>query len=171
MAGNLVQVDTETVTSAVASVTLTTINTDDVYMVAMHNVAPVTDNVYLKGRVTTGGTADSDSQYDRATKTLRANTSFGNGAEQNASEWYIQENTNGTGTSEVCNGIIYLYNFNNSSEYSFITVEMSSVDASTNHNGSQGARVHTVDEANDGINFFFSSGNIASGTYTLYKVI
>ena len=114
MAGNLVQVDTETVTSAVASVTLTTINTDDVYMVAMHNVAPVTDNVYLKGRVTTGGTADSDSQYDRATKTLRANTSFGNGAEQNASEWYIQENTNGTGTSEVCNGIIYLYNFNNS---------------------------------------------------------
>ena len=171
MAGNLVQVDTETVTSAVASVTLTTINTDDVYMVAMHNVAPVTDNVYLKGRVTTGGTADSDSQYDRATKTLRANTSFGNGAEQNASEWYIQENTNGTGTSEVCNGIIYLYNFNNSSEYSFITVEMSSVDASTNHNGSQGARVHTVDEANDGINFFFSSGNIASGTFTLYKVV
>ena len=171
MACNLVQVDTETVTSAVASVTLTTINTDDVYMVAMHNVAPVTDNVYLKGRVTTGGTADSDSQYDRATKTLRANTSFGNGAEQNASEWYIQENTNGTGTSEVCNGIIYLYNFNNSSEYSFITVEMSSVDASTNHNGSQGARVHTVDEANDGINFFFSSGNIASGTFTLYKVI
>ena len=171
MAGNLVQVDTETVTSAVASVTLTTINTDDVYMVAMHNVAPVTDNVYLKGRVTTGGTADSDSEYDRATKTLRANTSFGNGAETNASEWYIQENTNGTGTSEVCNGIIYLYNFNNSSDYSFITVEMSSVDASTNHNGSQGGRVHTVNEANDGINFFFSSGNIASGTFTLYKVI
>ena len=171
MAGNLVQVDTETVTSAVASVTLTTINTDDVYMVAMHNVAPVTDNVYLKGRVTTGGTADSDSQYDRATKTLRANTSFGNGAEQNASEWYIQENTNGTGTSEVCNGIIYLYNFNNSSEYSFITVEMSSIDHSSNHNGSQGGRGHTVAEANDGINFFYSSGNVASGTFTLYKVV
>ena len=29
----------------------------------------------------------------------------------------------------------------------------------------------TVGEANDGINFFFSSGNIASGTFTLYKVI
>ena len=167
----LVQVDTETVTSAVASVTLTTINTDDVYMVAMHNVAPVTDNVYLKGRVTTGGTADSDSEYDRATKTLRANTSFGNGGESNASEWYIQENTNGTGTQEVCNGIIYCYNFNNSSEYSMITVEMSSRDASTNHNGSMGGRFHTVGEANDGINFFFSSGNIASGTFTLYKVI
>ena len=36
MAGNLVQVDTETVTSAVSSVTLTTINTDDVYMVALN---------------------------------------------------------------------------------------------------------------------------------------
>ena len=167
----LVQVAANTVTSAVASVTLTTINTDDVYMLAMHNVAPVSDNVYLKGRVTTSGTADSDSEYDRATKTLRANTSFGNGAEQNATEWYIQENTNGTGTQEVCNGIIYLYNFNSSSEYSFLTVEMSSRDASTNHNGSQGGRVHTVAETNDGINFFFSSGNIASGTFTLYRVV
>jgi len=166
----LEQVATNTVTSAVASVTLTGINSDDVYMVAMHNVAPVTDNVYLKGKVTTGGTEDSDAEYDRATKNLRANTSFGNGAEQNATEWYIQENTNGTGTQEVCNGIIYLYNFNDSSEYSFLTVQMSSRDASTNHNGSQGGRVHTVAETNDGIHFKFNSGNIASGTFTLYKL-
>ena len=167
----LEQVATDTVTSAQASVTLTGINSDDVYMLTMHNVAPVSDNVYLKGRVTTSGTPDSDSEYDRATKTLRANTTHGNGNEQNASEWYIQENTNGTQTQEVCNGIIYLYEFNNSSEFSFITVEMSSIDHSSNHNGSQGGRGHTVAEANDGINFFYSSGNVASGTFTLYKVV
>ena len=63
----LVQVATDTVTSAQASVTLTGINSDDVYMLTMHNVAPVSDNVYLKGRVTTSGTPDSDSEYDRAT--------------------------------------------------------------------------------------------------------
>jgi hypothetical protein len=170
MAGAIIKIDEEIVTSAVASVTLTGIDsTYDVYMVRVSNVAPTTDNVYLKGRVTTSGTPDSDSEYDRATKNLRANTTFGNGAEQNATEWYIQENTNGTGTSEVCNGIMYLFNFNNSSEYSFMTVEMSSVDASTNHNGSQGGRVHTVAEANDGINFFFSSGNIDTGSsFVLY---
>ena len=36
--GKLVQVATETVTSAVASVTLTGIDSDDVYMVAFNNV-------------------------------------------------------------------------------------------------------------------------------------
>ena len=171
MAGRLVQVATNTVSSAVSAVTLTGIDTNDTYMVAITGVQPATDDTYLKGRVTTGGTADSDSEYDRATRTFRANTTFGSGAANNESEWYIQENTNGTGTSEVCNGIIYLYNFNDSSEYSMITVEMSSVDASTNHNGSQGGRSHTVTEANDGVSFFFSSGNVAAGTFTLYKVI
>ena len=38
--GKLVQVATETVTSAVASVTLTGIDSDDVYMLAINNVTP-----------------------------------------------------------------------------------------------------------------------------------
>ena len=44
MAGKLVQVATNTVTSAVASVTLTGIDSDNPYMVAMFNVAPAGDN-------------------------------------------------------------------------------------------------------------------------------
>ena len=45
MAGQLIQVATNTVTSAVASVTLTGIDSDDVYMVACSNVKSVNDNV------------------------------------------------------------------------------------------------------------------------------
>ena len=40
MAGKLVQIATNTVTSAVGSVTLTGINTDDVYMLSTYNVNP-----------------------------------------------------------------------------------------------------------------------------------
>tara|TARA_R100001082_G_scaffold90587_1_gene57137 strand:- start:1927 stop:2442 length:516 start_codon:yes stop_codon:yes gene_type:complete len=171
MPGRLVQVATNTVSSAVSAVTLTGIDTNDTYMVAITGAQPATDNTYLYVRVTTSGTADSDSEYDRVTQTLRANTSFGTGAATGATETYVQENTNGTNTSEVCNGIIHLYNFNDSSEYSFMSVEMTSVGADTNHNGSLGARIHSVAEANDGVSFFFSSGNVAAGTFTLYKVI
>jgi hypothetical protein len=31
--------------------------------------------------------------------------------------------------------------------------------------------VHTVESASDGVNFKMSSGNISSGTFTLYKVV
>ena len=34
--------------------------------------------------------------------------------------------------------------------------------------GFQGGGVHTVAEANDGVNFFVVSGNIEAGTFTLY---
>ncbi len=75
---SLVQVATETVTSAVASVTLTGIDSDDVYMLAMNNVQPVNDSGYLLMRVTESGTANTTSNYDSAMKNLRADTSFSN---------------------------------------------------------------------------------------------
>jgi hypothetical protein len=105
MAGKLVQVEKNIVTSAVGSVTLTGIDSDDVYMVA------------------------------------------------------------------ISNGIFYCNNFNNASEFSFATFEMSYRNASGALKGDTGGFVHTVAEANDGVNFFMQSGNIASGTFTLYKVV
>ena len=58
MAGKLVQVATETVTSAVASVTLTGIDSDDVYMVAINNWKQVNDNTVVQ-RFIDSGTAES----------------------------------------------------------------------------------------------------------------
>tara|TARA_Y100001963_G_scaffold24518_1_gene33086 strand:- start:455 stop:958 length:504 start_codon:yes stop_codon:yes gene_type:complete len=165
----LVQVATNTVTSAVASVTLTTINTDDVYMVALNNVAGTAD-ANFNMRVTTSGTADSDSEYDKASKVFKANTSFGTTSDENEAQWRIN-NTVGTDTGEQTNHILYLYNFNNSSEYSFYTNESAKLNASAVLEGYQGGGVHTVTETNDGVNFFFTSGNIESGTFTLYKVV
>jgi len=169
MAGSLIKIDEEIVTSSTASVTLGGSNWDssyDVYMIAVNNVAPTTDGATPIFRVTKSGTAQTDSEYDYAVKQLRTDTTFGNNAEVNIDSF--KTNDIGTNTGEVLNMIVYLYNFNSSSEYSFITQEISQISSSGLHRGRQGGAVHTVASASDGMQFLMSSGNIASGTFTLY---
>ena len=76
MAGKLVQVATNTVTSAVASVTLTGIDSDDVYMIAINNWKPVDDTVNTRFRITKSGTAETDANYDSAYKELKSRYKF-----------------------------------------------------------------------------------------------
>tara|TARA_R100001082_G_scaffold81715_1_gene48637 strand:- start:806 stop:1360 length:555 start_codon:yes stop_codon:yes gene_type:complete len=184
MAGNLIQVDTFTVSGAVGSVTLGggtdgsssnnfEINTDDVYMVAFNNMQPETDIRVLYSRVTKtdgsgGGTPDSTGNYDEAYKGLYSDTGFPNGQYENSNQWAW--GWNGTGTSETSQGIMYLYNFN-SSGYSFMQAEIfaHAHDTTSRAFGSGGA--HTVASASNGITFLYHTGNIASGTFTLYKVV
>ena len=170
MAGKLVQVATNTVSSAVSSVILTGIDSDDVYMVAINNFTSTSDSVDPVTRVTASGTAQSTSNYDRAFKVLKADTSFQNVSGQNRDAFDVLTGA-GTGTGEQNNAILYLYNFNNASVYSHISVENVAINASASTRGSMGGSVYTVNEAHDGLSFSFSSGNIASGTFTLYKVI
>ena len=166
---SLVQVATNTVSSPVSSVTLTGIDSDDVYMVAVNNVTFDTDNVDFAVRVTTGGTPQTDANYDRATKLLRT-ASFINIGTANSTNFEI-EGGGGNGANEQSNNIFYCYNFNNASEYSFCTVETSQMNLNAQLGGQQGGFVKTTAEANDGLHFFVSSGNIASGTFTLYRVV
>ena len=165
----LVQVATSTVTSAVASVTITGIDSDDVYIVALNNVAPATDNVSAYMRITKSGSADTTSNYDYAYKDLKAYSSFGTSSSTNQDK--LNFGNLGTNTSETLNAIIHLYNFNSSSEYSFGTEEDVQIISNQSLRGHQGGFVHTVESASDGLYFYMSSGNIASGTLTLYKVV
>ena len=166
MAGSLILVDSETASSS-ASISLTGIDsTYDVYMVTVNNLAPVTDGATPYFRVTKSGTAQSDAEYDYAVKQLRTDTTFGNNAEVNINQW--KANDIGTNTGEVLNMILYCFNFQNASEYSFITQEISQISSDTLFRGRQGGGVHTVASASDGIQFLMSSGNIASGEFKLY---
>ena len=170
MAGSLIKIDEEIVTSAVASVTLGGSDWDssyDVYMVKVNNVKTDTDTAGFQFRVTTSGTPQTDANYDRATKLLIAHTTFGNVYNVNQTNFDIVGSM-GTATGEQSNLIIYCFNFNNASEYSFGTEETSMLTSGQQHRGQQGGFVHTVASASDGVQFFFSSGNIASGTFTLY---
>ena len=121
MAGSLIKIDEEIVTSAVASVTLTGMNsTYDVYMVTINKVFPVNDNVYLRTRFTESGTANSTANYDSAYKNLNT-TSFSNSSYTNQSSFYMTNNYIGTGTQEQLNAVCYIFNSQDSAEYTFHT--------------------------------------------------
>ena len=167
MPGSLVKIAETTVSSAVASVTLTGIDsTYDVYKVVASNIVPASDSQAIRIRVGTGGTPDSDSEYDMAYKVFESNTGFGDHAEVNQTSW--RGVTYGTGTGEAGNLIIYCFNFSNASEYSFITQEEVTYTNTPHLASFTGGAVHTVAEANDSISFHMASGNIASGTFKLY---
>ena len=104
----LVQVSTNTISSATDTVTLTGINTDDVYMVAYNNVfCSANDDIGI--RVTTSGTPDSDSEYDYASKDLKASGDFGNTTNRvNLDDWDFSAGVGTSGTHSD-NGIIYNY--------------------------------------------------------------
>jgi hypothetical protein len=64
MAGSLIKIQETTVTSAVASVTLTGIDsTYDVYQLVINDLTPVTINADMKLRVTESGTPNTTSNY------------------------------------------------------------------------------------------------------------
>ena len=167
MAGSLIKITETIVSSGVSSVTLTGIDsTYEVYKFVGTNITPSTDDVSLFGRITKGGSADTTSNYDSAYKNLYANGSFSNSSSTN--ENAINFGNNGTGTSESHQIILYIFNFADSSEYSFLTREHLRLGATAELFGQVGGIIHTVASASDGLHFYQASGNIASGTFTLY---
>jgi len=169
--GKLVQVATETVTSPVASVTLTGIDSDDVYMVAVSGVKPASDSYPLYMRFTESGTPNTTANYDFAYKELRADTTFGNSGAANFSIIDLSAST-GNDTGENFNAILYIYNANNSSEYTFCSFENNFMVSTPVFRGRQGGAVFTQTSAVNGMQFFFgSSVNTSAGTFTLYKVL
>jgi hypothetical protein len=171
MAGSLIKIDEEIVTSAVASVELGGANWDssyDVYQVVVSNVVTETDTRSLLFRhLDTSNNPITTANYDVAFKVLRTDTTFEN-AYGSGTFAYIVDNYIGTATGEVANAVLYLFNSNNSSEYTFHTVESTYRNQTGVLRGAQGGGVLDSAVATKGVSLFMSSGNIASGTFTLY---
>jgi len=169
MAGRLIQIDKEEVTTPVGEVVLTGINTDDVYFVTVTGVEVSTD-ANIRTRVAISGSADTTSNYSRAGKQFKDNTTFVNSTSTNDNQWNIHF-TGGNGTGEINNFHYYVYNFNNANKHSSITVHESGLNKLQVLTGMQGAAIHTVNQANDGLSFISSAGNITAGNFVLYKVL
>jgi hypothetical protein len=171
MAGSLIKIDEEIVTSTSSSVELGGADWDssyDVYLVQYTMVCSTSPNDFDM-RFLASGTAVTTANYDCAFKGLRTDTTFSNLPYTNetffpvAGGWSVEEN----GMANT----IYLFNFNNSSEYSFFTCEQVVYNsASSRALGVQGGGVYTVTEAHNGISIgnFNGGGTIESGTFTLY---
>tara|TARA_R100000231_G_scaffold93581_1_gene70243 strand:+ start:97 stop:615 length:519 start_codon:yes stop_codon:yes gene_type:complete len=168
MPGSLVKIAETTVSSSTASVSLTGIDsTYDVYMCRFNNVTGSVDTEHLFLRVLVSGSPDTSANYDRARIQFKADTSFTDSSNQNETKTYIGQQI-GTASNSQCNGLMYLFNFNNASEYSFGTLEEAAWRQAGNLHGNQGGWVHTVAQACNGVQFFMEDGNLLSGTFSLY---
>ena len=167
MAGSLILLSSTTASDD-ATITITGLDstTYNVYVLHLIAIAPSADaNFYM--RVTTGGTADSDSEYDKSSVVRKSTSSGSTTTDDNTDYWRINS-TVGTDTGETTNHIIHLFNFSNSSEYSMYTNESAKLTGTGSLEGYHGGGAHTVGEANNGVQFYFASGNIESGTFNLY---
>ena len=173
MAGKLVQVNKNIVDTAVSSILLTGIDTDNVYQLVMTNITPSTINADVQLRLTESGTGSADSDYDRSGKMPRSDTTFSDLADTNATGFLLSGSLNNT-VGKGFNAIVNIYNANDSSEYTYATHETCYIaeDGST-FLGIQGGGVYTQTTAVDGIEIKLvgPTSNIASGTVALYEVL
>lgn len=172
MPGSLIKIEEKIISSAVSSVTLGGANWDssyDVYQVVVSNVVTGTDSQPLIFRhLDTSNNPITSANYDVAFKVLRTDTTFENGYGTGVTFAFIVDNYIGTATGEVANGVLYLFNSNNANEYTFHTVESTYRNNTGVLRGAQGGGVLDSAVATKGVSIFMGSGNIASGTFTLY---
>ena len=167
MAGSLVKIDEEIVTSAVASVTLTGIDsTYDVYQLVISNFEQ-SSNQSIVMRVTESGTDNDTANYDYAFEYLKSATAFGTLSNTNQTSSFLTA-TVGSTTNYSGNVNAYLFNFNNASEYSFFTVESTHNETGGTVVGLQGGGVFTSSSSCDGVYIFGSSSYNFTGNFTLY---
>lgn len=162
---------TSTQASSSASVDFTSItNTYATYAVVISQAIPVTDNTTLVCRV--GDSSGFDSavgDYDFHTTSCRSNSSsYSAYAGGNDPEIVLStHNFVGNGTDEGWGGIVYIHNPINASTLMKISSKgITTNSAVVDFNICAGLRTTAI--TCDRIQFFFLSGNISSGRFTLY---
>ena len=160
MAGSLIKVDEQFGDGTQSAIDLTGIdNTFDVYMV-QHIIKVDTSGGVLFVRFGSSSSVDSSANYDRASRQLRYSTTFNSIAITNQTAGFQYSAT--LDNNDIHTGTSYLFNFNNSSEFSFITYELNS---GMNDRGKQGAGVLTVADSKDFIRFYFdTTSTFATGS-------
>ena len=158
MPGSLIKISEATGTGSAAELKVTGIDsTYEVYYVTMY-VLPSTDDKDVYLRVTKSGTAQTDSKYNMAQIGLREDASFSDEATQDQATMYAVSALGTTG-AEIMMAQAYLFNFANSSEYSYITYRSSALVASTELLGYTGSLYHEVASASDGISLALESAD------------
>lgn len=149
-------------------------DTYDMYMVAISNLKPATDDVDLWIRIGTGGTPTyQTANYGWASQCCSANAAATNPRASNlADSKMITTANNGTSgvgnaSGEHLSGII---RFTNPEASDFVSFwwELSYCSALPDQMSSSGAGRYNVAGAITAVRFLMSSGNISSGRFTLY---
>lgn len=146
---------------------------DDDYMIRLENVIPATNDAVLYCRVSQAAAFKSDAtySYNSSLTAIAGGAPSGGVASGTATQAQISGGVNNTTAEGGASGQVDLFNLSGTASYkhnAFKTQYHNSVSGASCLNGSFTYRGSSA--AIDGIRFLFNSGNIASGTFLLYKL-
>tara|TARA_R100000152_G_C6774073_1_gene201695 strand:- start:207 stop:737 length:531 start_codon:yes stop_codon:yes gene_type:complete len=171
MAGALIKISEDTVTSSQSSVTLSGIDsTYDVHMLVVNDFNPVTTNSDVHFRFTESSSATTNSDYDESGQSIRADATFNNLADTNRAFFVGSGSLNNT-DGKGFNMIVYIFNAANSSMDTHVTIEtIYMAEDTTTMLGIHGGGVYTHNSAVDGVQISCEgpTSNILRGKFTLY---
>jgi len=166
----LVQIQKTVVSSPVAFVKLTGINTTDIYVCTFNNVTVSVDGGRLRLQFTESGTANSNTNYQWAGRGLRPNGTAYTQQIGGTSSMQCQMAI-GTATGENASGTFHIFNANNSSDFTNCILKSTTANTSGEAQGTVGGGQLNENTEVDGLNFISSSGNISGGTFTLFRQV
>jgi hypothetical protein len=162
----LLQIDKQVLSGNSTTIAVNGIDDDSVYKVVCKNLVPDSTNATPLLRVNKSSSAQGDTNYNYAMRGL-SSISFTVRNTPNSSNVVLIDNIDDFGG----NAVLYLYNFNLATEYSFATVQ-GVADVSNQQAGYVGGFVHSVASASNGVTLMLNTGgNFTSGSMILYKVI
>lgn len=175
MPGSLIKLEEVTLSGATADVTLGDDKWDtsyNVYYVTFDGVKVSADDS-LAVRVLASGSPQTAVNYQESVMYAKSDTN----STVSGSVGLGQGDATATIDSGVAassgNGHMFLYAFNNSAEYSYMTVDSVHMQYNTNSGrGFMKSIIHTVAAANDGILFKCNttSNNLTAGTFKLFGI-
>ncbi len=166
--GQLELIETQTV-SNVATVDFTTLGTYNVHFMTFNDIHSATNNVLTNVRFYENEVLETGAVYQYAYQYGNVAGSFGESRSTSNTRIYTLMNL-GNATNETANGYTYFYNLTDSSKYSFLTFHSMTINATPNGNMNFGSAVLPQASTVTGIQVLMQSGNITSGTISLYGI-
>ena len=175
MAGSLIKLEEVTLSGATADVTLGDDTWDtsyNVYYVTFDGVKVSADDS-LAVRILASGSEQTATNYQESTLYAKSDTNSTVAGLTGLGQGDVTATIDSGVAASSGNGHMYLFAFNNSSEYSYMTVDSVHMQYNTNSGrGFHKSIIHTVAAANDGIFFKCNtdSNNLTAGTFKLFGI-
>ena len=166
--GQLELIETQTV-SNVATVDFTTLGTYNVHFMTFNDIHSANNNVLTNVRFYENEVLETGSVYKYAYQYGNVAGSFGESRSTSNTRIYTLMNL-GNASNETANGYTYFYNLTDSSKYSLLTFHSMTINATPNGNMNFGSAVLPQASSVTGIQVLMQSGNITSGSISLYGI-
>ncbi len=156
--------------SATVSVETTFDSTYDEYLLIGNDILPDTDNKNLQMQMKIGGSYLGTGTYSYHITNLAASASTYSAFASTTDTKIILSNGTGNAANEGVNFVMTIYNPASAAASKQVTVNLTSIDAGGVLYSHNGAASNSGTAALTGLQFSYSTGNIASGTFYLYGI-